>query len=237
MTYKALFLDLDNTIFDFDAGEKIALREAFLLHGRTLTEEEVALYHRMNKACWAAYERGELTQEALLVRRFEDFLSAIGQEGDAGEYNLCYRERLSDQAILYPGATDALDTLHASYPLFLITNGVSHTQHKRLDKANLKPYFRDLFISEEIGASKPSEIFFRTALQRSGVSPSDVLVVGDSLSSDIQGAKRSSIDSCMIVPKEIQETLLQGIPAEKVPDYVLSSLTELPGLLKKIQYH
>ena len=202
-TYKYLLFDADNTLFDFDRSEKQALAETFAGFGAAISEAEIEAYHRINDALWKKLERGETTREKLKVQRFAEFIEYLGaSEIDAFAAAAAYVERLSEQCFLIDGALGLCEHLSRKYPLYLITNGITTVQKKRFAKSPIKKFFKNVYISEEMGATKPDERYFRLVAGDIGDGdPENYLVIGDSLSSDIQGAVNFGCDSVWIAPE------------------------------------
>lgn len=224
-----LFLDLDDTILDFGKAEHIAIRQTFLLLGIAPTEALLERYRVINIAHWQMLERGELTREQVLVQRFAVLFREFGLTGDAALCARIYAEQLSNHWDFLPGALEAVQALSGKYRLYLASNGTASVQEKRLTGAALKPYFADIFISQQLGADKPSPEFFRRSFARiPDFDPDRAMIVGDSLTSDIQGGKNVGIRTCWVnlhgkkAPEDIQ------------PDYEISSIAELEALLRNI---
>lgn len=196
--YRWLLLDADNTLFDFDAAEEFALTRTLICHDLSPSGEIKAQYRAINSALWAACDRGELSQEALFLKRFSLFFQALGISGDPVQWNEFYLNALADCPVLLPGAETLVRRLSDRYILALATNGVPFVQRRRLNASPLVPFFKDrIFISGEMGCRKPEKQFFEKILAALGASnqKGKVLVVGDSLSSDIRGAFNARLDS------------------------------------------
>lgn len=225
-----LFLDLDNTILDFDRAESTALEKALATVGITADKEVAALYSRINKRHWQMLERREITRDALRVNRFRVLFQELGVEADPAAMAQEYEKQLSAGCFFLPGAEEAVARLSRKYRLYIASNGNAHVQHGRMTGANLYRFFEKVFISQEVGADKPSPEFFRRSFaQIPDFDPRRALLVGDSLSSDIQGGRNAGIATCWINPGHA--------PAKDniVPDYQLDSLTQLEALLETLQ--
>lgn len=168
--YDTVLLDADNTLFDFDAAEHAALRRALEERGYPFTPETEALYLDINRPLWAAFDRGEVTQDFLVVERFRLLVERLGGSDDPVSFNRDYLTYLGEGNQLLPGAEDLCRDLRAAgCRLALATNGVARVQHARLDASPLKPYFSAVIISQEVGAQKPQPAFFQAALEALGV--------------------------------------------------------------------
>lgn len=227
--FEILFLDLDNTILDFDKAEHVALCKALDLFGIEPTETVCARYSQINKEHWERLERKELTREQVLVGRFEQLFRELGIRADAVACKTAYAEFLSIGHYFLPGAPEAVEQLSQKYRLFLASNGTASVQWGRLKSANICHYFEDIFISQEMGANKPAPEFFHSCFARiPNFDPKKAMIVGDSLSSDILGGRNAGIATCWVNKKHAPGN--PEIPA----DYEIESLAELYPLLEKL---
>ncbi len=207
MKYKHLLFDADDTLLDFQASEQTALKTLFERIDLTFTQTLVNKYHEINHGLWAAFERGELTKDEILQTRFRKLFTEIGFEVDRPSLEEEYQELLASGHMLIPGATELLDHLKDRYDLYIVSNGVASTQYNRLHASGLFPYFKNIFISEETGYQKPQVEFFEYVFERiPQFDASRALIIGDSLSSDIQGGINAKIDTCWYNPKKLPNT-------------------------------
>ncbi len=226
MRYRWILFDADGTLFDYDRAEEIALSHALAAFDVPATPDTHALYREINAAAWAAFEAGKLTQEKLRVLRFRQLLDAINSSEDPVKFSAQYLKHLGEQAILIDGATAVLQTLEPHVRLALITNGLADTQRSRLARTPITRHFAAIVISEEVGAAKPDPHIFDVAFKRmQHPAKSEVLIVGDSLSSDMQGGLDYGIDTCWFNPAHRPR-----VPALDVT-YEIDRLTDLPALL------
>lgn len=228
---KTVFLDLDDTILDFGAAEHKAIREAFQRIGIDPTEDVVGRYIEINRSCWAALERGELSREKVLTRRFEILFSHMGVEFSPDKAQEIYADLLGSFHDFLPGGKELLEEFKKSgkYNLYIASNGIYRVQAPRIEVSGIAPYFKDIFISEKIGYNKPDKRFFDICASHiDGYDPREAIIVGDSLSSDIQGGRNAGILTCHFNPKDKPYT---GI----TPDYKINKLSELIGLLDSIE--
>ncbi len=224
-----VFLDLDDTILDFHTAERLAISEALRTFGTVADDAVLRRYSEINKSFWERLERREIKREEVLLGRFRQFLSEIGCGASAEEMQTCYESHLEHQGIFLPGAKELLDTLYGKYRLYLASNGNSRVQAGRIAVTGIRRYFDDIFVSQELGADKPSAEFFARAFARIGdVERDRTVMVGDSLTSDILGGKNAGIRTVWFCPKEKPQR--DGIS----PDFVIRSLDELPSLLKTL---
>ena len=200
--YDYILMDVDNTLLDFDGAEDEALRETLAFYGYSITEETLRAYHRVNRGLWDAFERGEITQDDILSRRFLGFMDAMGGAHDPVGMNRAYMDRLARKGSLIPGAEAFCHSLAPHCTLAIVTNGISAVQRGRLEACCLPSLFREIFISAELGYQKPQRGFFDKVFQTLGiVDRKRVVIFGDSLSSDIQGGILAGIDTMWYNPK------------------------------------
>lgn len=221
-----LFLDLDDTILDFHKAERIAVGKTLRAFGLEPTEEVLELYHRINKAHWEMLERGELTRAEVLRNRFAVLFRELGETADASACARTYEKNLSIGHYFLPGAEAAVESLSKKYRLFLVSNGTAAVQKGRMTSANLYRFFEQTFISQELGHNKPSKAYFDACFARiPGFDPGRAAIVGDSLTSDIQGGKNAGITTVWVNPRHEP-------CADIRPDYEIEALCRLEALLQ-----
>jgi len=225
--YSTILFDADDTLFDFAAAEAYALRALFSELGLTLTPEIDALYQEINGGLWKALEQGSITKKQLTDSRFALLFDRLGQTRDGPVLNERYLDYLSEGSQPFPGAEELCRKLHArGIELDIVTNGITRVQTGRLEKSSLRPYIRHLFISEAVGAAKPSPVFFEHVLNSiAEKDKSRVLVIGDSLSSDICGACNAGLDCCWLSVS----SLPKGMSFK--PNWHAASIHELLSIL------
>ena len=224
-----LFLDLDDTILDFHKAERLAISRTFRSFGLEPTDQVLERYHVINRLHWERLERGELTRDQVLTGRFQMLFEELGIPAQPQAVAKGYEHNLGLGHYFLPGAKEALDALRGKYRLFLASNGTASVQHSRLTSAGLYPYFEEVFVSQALGANKPSRAFFDAcAAQIPGFDPRKALMVGDSLTSDILGGINAGMKTCWVCPRGAQ-----GRP-DIVPDYRIEALSQLPELLKTL---
>lgn len=223
MRYSYLVFDLDDTLFDYKKAQRHALKNSLEYVGIKYDSEIQQAFSAYNDALWRMHERGEITQERLAVRRFEQLLSHFKYQNiDAQHLQTIYVERLSQAAFLLGGAKEICEFLCKKFPLAIATNGMPFVQHNRLRKSGISGYFQHIFISEEVGAAKPSRKFFEFALEKMGIkNPETALMIGDSLSSDITGGMQVGMHTCWFNQKLLKNDT--GI----LPNFEIHSLDEL----------
>jgi 2-haloacid dehalogenase len=230
-TYKYLFFDIDDTLLDFQATEKEALRALFAEQNMDLTAEDERRYKEINQGLWNAYENGKIDRDEVLNTRFSTFFMHYDLKVNGSLLERKYRSYLEQGHQLIDGAMDLIIQLQPQYELYIVTNGVSKTQDRRLRDSGLYPYFKDIFVSEDTGFQKPMKEFFEYVFDRiPNYIPEQGLIIGDSLSADIKGGQISGLDTCWFNPlrKENQSGLS--------PTFEIQQLKEiheiLPSLVK-----
>ena len=224
--YPWLLFDADDTLFDYRRAETTALREAFEAEGHPFQPAWLAVYQRLNAAAWRELEAGRLTSEQLRVRRFADLSAELGLALDPTGFSSTYLRHLARQSHLVDGALEVVDALRASRRVAVITNGLPDVQRPRLAASALAGKVAPVVISDEVGVAKPDPAIFRIALERMGhPAPSEVLVIGDSLSSDIAGGAAAGIDTCWYNPGGRSRA---DVPT---PTYEIRRLEELLAIL------
>ena len=201
MRYKFLLFDADHTLFDFKKSEYLALKDALEHLGCPSSDEHIERYSDINVKYWKMLERGEIDKISLKLARFVEFGREYGFEEKAEALSDLYMKNLAKESHLFDGALEMIEKLSEKYRLFIITNGVKSTQDGRFALSPITKYFEKIFISEVIGAEKPSIEFF-DAVERGidGFDKSRAIVIGDSISSDMKGAHNAKIDSIWFNP-------------------------------------
>ncbi|TDL38287.1 noncanonical pyrimidine nucleotidase, YjjG family [Macrococcoides bohemicum] len=206
--YKYVLIDLDNTLIDFNIAEKEALNKVFLSEQIELNDDMMACYKNINGKLWAELESGIITRKELLDTRFEKFFKSIGIEADGIEKEMLFREVLNNSHELIEDAEDLLQYLKAKGIITCsASNGVYHTQMQRMKASGIYKYFDYHFISEKIGYEKPDVRFFEHCFEALRIKDkAEVLMIGDTISSDIEGAKNAGIDSCYFGEQDVSAT-------------------------------
>ena len=226
--YDLLLCDADDTLFDFKKAEVNAFDEACAAMGFAATKELLATYSVINAALWKLLEQGGITQKVLRVRRFEQFLEAIGRTDlDAQVMAETYANALGQQSVPIEGAVEAIARWSKIVPVIIVTNGISKIQHGRMNGSEVRHYIRGMVISEEVGAAKPDPKMLEIGMEMAGVTDkSRVLMLGDSLSSDIAAAANAGIDACWYNPKKNENT--KGLPVR----YEIDNLDDVDAILR-----
>lgn len=198
--YKALLIDIDDTILDFISSEYYALEKAFNEFGIEYNNYSLNIYLKVNTSYWLKFEKKECTYEDIFTNRWIEFFKSIGKEPIKGA-NDVYFKYLSTSSIILPNALKALKKLSKQYDIYYITNGNNLVQHNRIYNTPIEGYAKKVYISELIGYNKPDKAYFDYVLNDTGLKKEDVIVIGDSLSSDMLGAKNSEMASIWINSK------------------------------------
>ncbi len=194
--YKYVLFDADNTIFDFDMCERTAFRLALEEAGITYSDFLYDTYHVTNDKCWKMLEKGEIGREELKVERFREAFEICGIPGDGYlSVSVRYEELLAEQIFEIDGVYEMLSRISSRYPVYVITNGLVKVQKGRFAKSRISEYIKKVYISEQVGYAKPDKRYFDRVLEDIGATPDECIVIGDSLTSDIDGAINSGIDS------------------------------------------
>jgi len=228
--YQHLFFDLDHTLWDFDTNAKETLIELFdryelAQHGLFEVQDFISLYTENNHELWRAYHLGEISKEELRDTRFKKTFRELGlpEALIPLQFEEDYVKESPHKTNLFAGAHEVLQALQPHYHMHIITNGFKESSDLKLSKSNLKPYFKEIFVSEVIGKYKPDIALFQHALAVAGCEAKDAIMIGDSLEADILGAKNAGIDQIFFNPHFQAHTV--------DCNYEISQLSELLGIL------
>lgn len=229
MDYKFLLFDLDHTLLDFAAAEELALSQ--FLEAMAVEDKEAfkAYYKPMNLAMWKDLEQGKISKQELINTRFSRSFAHFGRAVDGAKMALLYQEYISQQGQTFDGAVELLQELtEQGYELYGATNGVTYIQEKRLAHSPIHPFFKHIFISEQMGTKKPEAFFFeKIAEQIAGFTKEQALMIGDSLTADIQGGNHAGIDTVWYNPSSLENR------TSALPTYEVNNYQELLALLQK----
>lgn len=199
--YTCVLLDVDNTLLDFDAAERQALTEMLAEYDLPHDGHACEVYHKVNRELWDALAKGKLNKAKLFQTRFLRFLQAMDlpDNGKSHAMNDRYEELLATHSDLIPGALNALEELGEVATLATVSNGAAMVQQARIRDSGVEKYMDGIYISEKVGAAKPSAKLFEHVLKDLGISNrSRVLMVGDDLLADIKGGQNAGVDTCWV---------------------------------------
>lgn len=227
MKYEVLFFDADETLFDFKKSEEVALDKLISSLNTNLDKDYcINTYKEINTNIWKEFEQNLISSDDLKVERFRRLLDKLNLNLNPQDLSDMYTSYLADGSFIYDETEDLLKYLHEKYKIVIITNGLASVQNKRIKESSVKDYFDDVIISDEIKIAKPNPKIFEYALNSiNHLDKSSVLMIGDSLSSDIKGGFNAGIDTCWFNPLKKENTL--GI----TPTYEISSLLDLKNIL------
>ncbi|MGD8188373.1 YjjG family noncanonical pyrimidine nucleotidase [Brevibacillus ginsengisoli] len=224
--YQTLLFDVDDTLLDFQAAESKALRLLFEEQNIPLSAEIIDRYKKINHGLWKAFEEGKIDVDEVVNTRFSLLFREYGQEVDGVLLEKKYRVHLEEGHQLVNGALELITALHNKYDLYIVTNGVSRTQDRRLRDSGLYPLFKGIFVSEETSYQKPMKEFFDYVFARiPHFSVEQALIIGDSLSSDMKGGQLAGLDTCWFNPE------LKSNDTNILPTYQIQKLDELYRIL------
>lgn len=206
MKYTTILFDLDGTLFSYDASEAKALQHTFNDFNLPFENDVIPIYRDLNAKLWQQFEQSTISQKVIKVLRFKQLGDALNLEFDADEFSHKYLKYLSEGTDLIDGARQIVEFLADKVDLVLITNGLTIVQRPRVKNSGLEKYFREVIISEEVGFAKPDTKIFDITFKRLDYpAKSEVLIVGDSLSSDMAGGINYGIDTCWYNPDSLPE--------------------------------
>ncbi len=227
--FKVILWDVDATLLNFEKAEEAGIRGCFEKYNLgECTDEMLENYKVINRGYWQAMERGEIEKPVLLVKRFEDFLNAYGLDASvAAGFNELYQILLGETVVFYENALETVQALKGKVLQCAVTNGTKVAQDGKLKNSGLDKEFDHVFISEVVGVEKPNKGFFDAVFAEIGeYNKEEVLIVGDSLTSDIQGGVNAGIKTCWFNPKGAENT------SALKPDYEIRDIGEVSEIVK-----
>ena len=226
--YKYLLWDIDGTIINFELAERAAIRSLFKRFKLGDCSDEMLMYYsQINKRYWQLMESGKIKKDKMLVERFIEFFSNKGINADiAAEFNKEYQIALCDTIVFNDDAMDIIKHQKKTCKIIIVTNGTEVVQEKKLERSGLNDIVDNVFISELVGFEKPNIKFFEKVILEVGIKDlKEALIIGDSLTSDIQGGHNIGIDTCWYNPKNEENTTLLN------PTYTIRNLHELENII------
>jgi len=231
MNYTHLIFDLDETLLDFKKTERVALSKTMYDYNIPYDETfHLPLYKKINKVLWDNLEKGLIKQEEIKVKRFIDYKEALNAHFSPVDFAESFMNHLGNGSYLLEGAESLINSLAPHYQLIILTNGLTAVQKSRVGGSPIGDCFEHLFISEEIGIAKPNPKLYHHVFEQlqsldPSVDKSKFLMIGDSLTSDIQGGINAGIDTCWVNLNNNQHT------GSVEPTYEVGSLNDLSTLL------
>ena len=224
-----VLIDLDDTILDFHKAERNALENTLRHFGLEPNEETIELYLEINQAHWRALEQGKMTRKQVNEGRFTELFRRFEMQVDGPVCAAYYLSQLALTHDYLPGAEEMVAKLSQKYQLYIASNGNIAVQTPRLANSGLNKYICDAFVSEALGENKPSKAYFDICFSRiPDFDPTKAIMIGDSLTSDIQGGINAGINTCWFNPAGKNNNT--GIR----PDYEIKALSELEALLEAL---
>lgn len=224
---KAVFLDVDNTLLDFDLCAMSAMRRGFEeLHFPFEESMYFDTFTRINTPLWKMIERNEFTREGLFQVRWTLIFRALGIDYDGPTFEKRFLQLLETAAVLVDGASELTEYLHRKYTVCIASNAFYDQQVRRLTLAGIAPYLHHYFISERLGANKPSGNFFTACLASlPGIAPGECVMIGDSLTADIAGGINAGMQTIWFNHDR------EPVPDDCKADYIVNSLEEIMQIL------
>ena len=228
--YKNLFIDLDDTVYDFSAASEESFCETYelLQYGRFFDsfEHYLSIYKPYNLELWRIYGEGKITKEELNKRRYSYPLECVGIHDQELADTFCKEalSRIPTKGPLMPGAIELLEYLRPKYRMFILSNGFKELQSRKMHAAGIDKYFDELILSEDLGVNKPNRELYDYALQKTGSTLEESLMIGDMFETDIAGAANIGMKQIYYNPKG-----KQGHPF--VPTYEVRHLLEIKEIL------
>lgn len=226
--FTTVFVDADETLYDFHKGEYESLKATLLTLGIEWKPQYSEIYKEENKKAWIAYECNEITRDEMKVKRFASFFDRVGLQVTMSldRVNDIYIRNLSQCGYLFDGASDFIKRLTLIAGVYIATNGLVKTQSNRFKISGLDKIVDGIYISEAIGFNKPSKEYFEYILNELNITDkSKAVILGDSLTADMQGGKNAGIATCLYDPQN-------KVKEHSLCDYIINSYDEFFEILK-----
>ncbi|MDO5088294.1 MAG: YjjG family noncanonical pyrimidine nucleotidase [Leptotrichiaceae bacterium] len=231
--YRIILIDIDDTLFDYAQAEKYAIKKVFEDFGYFNDAKNEKKYEKIkneykiiNGMLWKEFEKGNIKSDELKVKRFEILFEKMKLNYDTADFAKQYLKRLSEGTFLFDESEGLCRYLYGKYKIAVITNGMKEVQYSRVENSKIGKYISKITVSDDIGISKPDKEIFEYTLKELGhQNKSDVIMIGDSLTADIQGGINFGIDTCWVNLKNKKKE--KGIE----PKYTVEKLEELYDIL------
>lgn len=225
---KAILWDIDGTILDFKEAEYYGVKNCFThFELGECTDEMISTYAAINDKYWEMLEKGEVTRQELFTARFKEFFEGEGIKFDKlVEFNKEYQHQLSTLIFFRDNGYELIKELKGQVRQYAVTNGSYNVQKHKLEKSGLQELFEDCFISDQVGVEKPNAEFFDHVKKVLGdVEDSEMIIVGDSLTSDMKGGNNAGILCCWYNPAHKVDT--KGLKI----DYQIENLWDIKKIV------
>lgn len=223
---KAIFTDIDNTLLDFNKCSEAAIKKAMEEYNLKFQDGIINVFYEINDKLWLRIEQGTLTKEELYEVRWNMIFERFGIKTDGMKFDSRFREILHEIAEPVENAGEMLEYLSSKYPVYAVSNAFHNKQSERLEKAGMLRYIKKVFVSGEVGYSKPSKGFFDACIKElEGVKPDEVIIIGDSPTADIGGGISYGLKTCWFNYKN------EPLPEDIKPDLIVNSLDEIKNFL------
>ena len=239
---RVLLWDVDNTLLDFNAAEKAAIRASFDHYGLgPCTDEMVSTYSAINVRYWEMLERGEWSKKQVLEDRFTEFFGLYDLHVDSvADFNVYYQTRLGETIVFQDEGDTIVRSLRGKVLQCAATNGTKEAQSRKLRNSGLDRLLDRVFISEDVGVEKPGAAYFDAVLREAEVLLAErgdgaplrrgqVMIVGDSLTSDMRGGNNAGILCCWYNPRGLVND--KGVRV----DHEIRDLRRVPELLRQYE--
>jgi len=219
--------DVDGTLIDFEATEKIAVNACLSKHSISISDAQFVAYRKINSTYWERFANGEIDKNVLYPGRFDDFFAMLGVTSVSGEtFNQDYQQELGRTIVLQDYALELCNLLKGRYKQYVVTNGSAAAQKGKLHNSGFNKLMDGIFISEQMGTAKPDKKFFELCSETiPDYCPETTMIIGDSLTCDMHGGNNAGIACCWFNPKKLT------VPSDIRVDYNIASLRELDALL------
>lgn len=220
--FDVILFDSDDTLFDFQKSEKYNLNKTFHDFGINTNNEIETEYNRINKEMWEEYNKGNITKKQLKITRFDILFNKFNIVCDSNDFNEAYLKNLAENSFLMDDAENICELLSKEFKLVIVTNAVSAVAHRKIEKSDINKYISDIFVSDDIGFQKPRVEFFNYVFSHlKNIDKDRMILVGDSLTSDIQGGINAEIKNCWFNQFNIENK------TNIIPTYEINKLEDL----------
>lgn len=223
---KIVFIDVDNTLLDFDKCAELSIKQAFADFGLSFSNEVVEAFHKINEGLWHEIEKGKITRAELFDVRWNKILEYLGIKFDGHVLEKRFFSYLTKAAVPVDHALETLRYLSEKYIICITSNAGHDQQTKRLESVGMLGYIDKVFVSERIGFAKPDKSFFDACFREiDGVLPEETIIIGDSLTADVEGGKKYGMKTCWYNHKKIEH------PQNSNADYIVDFLPDIKNFL------